>query len=88
MHLTDTEAKKAAPHEKQYRLADGGGVYPEVQRPGERRQAEWTEFALDGAMWTISSGRMKRKKAGKESAPTISCPCPPRQSRSSGTCTR
>lgn len=39
------------------------------QRPGELRQAEWQEFDLDGAMWTVPAGRMKRKKAGKENGP-------------------
>ncbi|OLL30123.1 integrase [Burkholderia sp. SRS-W-2-2016] len=39
------------------------------QRPGELRQAEWTEFDLDAAMWTVPAARMKRKKAGKENGP-------------------
>ncbi|SOZ01754.1 tyrosine-type recombinase/integrase [Cupriavidus taiwanensis] len=39
------------------------------QRPGELRQAEWTEFDLDAATWTIPAGRMKRTKAGKENGP-------------------
>lgn len=39
------------------------------QRSGELRQAEWAEFDLDGAMWTIPSARMKRKKAAKEFGP-------------------
>jgi integrase len=39
------------------------------QRPGELRQAEWTEFDLDAAMWTVPAERMKRKKAGKENGP-------------------
>ncbi|SOZ49053.1 putative integrase [Cupriavidus taiwanensis] len=39
------------------------------QRPGELRQAEWTEFDLDAAMWTVPAGRMKRTKAGKENGP-------------------
>ncbi|WP_321964191.1 tyrosine-type recombinase/integrase [Paraburkholderia sp. J7] len=39
------------------------------QRPGELRQAEWTEFDLDGAMWTLPASRMKRRKAGKENGP-------------------
>lgn len=37
------------------------------QRPGELRQAEWAEFDLDGAMWTIPSARMKRRKQQKQS---------------------
>jgi len=36
------------------------------QRPGELRQAEWTEFDFDKAMWTIPAHRMKRRLAGKE----------------------
>ena len=36
------------------------------QRPGELRQAEWTEFDFNSAMWAIPSARMKRRKARKE----------------------
>lgn len=39
------------------------------QRPGEIRQAEWQEFDLDGAVWTVPASRMKRKKAGKKFGP-------------------
>ncbi|VVD85819.1 tyrosine-type recombinase/integrase [Pandoraea anhela] len=35
------------------------------QRPGELRQAEWSEFDLDGATWEVPSIRMKRVKAAK-----------------------
>jgi len=35
-------------------------------RPGELRQAEWSEFDLDGGMWTVPSARMKRRKTEKE----------------------
>lgn len=35
------------------------------QRPGELRAAEWAEFDLDGAMWTIPALRMKRSVDGK-----------------------
>ena len=35
------------------------------QRPGEVRHAEWAEFDLDSATWTIPGRRMKRTKAGK-----------------------
>lgn len=31
-------------------------------RPGELRQAEWTEFDLDGAVWRIPAHRMKMKR--------------------------
>jgi integrase len=37
------------------------------QRPGELRAAQWSEFDLDAALWTIPSERMKRSKAGKAS---------------------
>lgn len=32
-------------------------------RPGELRHAEWTEFDLDGATWSIPASRMKMKVA-------------------------
>lgn len=31
-------------------------------RPGELRQAEWTEFDLDAALWTIPAARTKMRK--------------------------
>ena len=34
-------------------------------RPGELRQAEWSEFDLDAALWTIPAARMKRTKQQK-----------------------
>jgi integrase len=34
-------------------------------RPGELRQAEWAEFDLDAAMWTIPAPKMKRSKQQK-----------------------
>ena len=34
-------------------------------RPGELRQAEWVEFDLDAALWTIPAVRMKRVKQQK-----------------------
>jgi integrase len=41
-------------------------------RPGELRQAEWTEIDLDAGMWTIPAARMKRTKQQKLSgAPHI-----------------
>jgi hypothetical protein len=39
------------------------------QRPGEVRHAEWAEFDLDSATWTIPARRMKRTKAGKADGP-------------------
>ncbi|WP_455947832.1 tyrosine-type recombinase/integrase [Lelliottia jeotgali] len=32
-------------------------------RPGELRQAEWTEVDLDAAAWSISAARMKMRQA-------------------------
>jgi integrase len=32
-------------------------------RPGELRQAEWSEFALDAAQWNIAAERMKLRTA-------------------------
>jgi integrase len=31
-------------------------------RPGELRHAEWSEFDLDGALWTIPAGKTKMRK--------------------------
>jgi integrase len=31
-------------------------------RPGELRNARWSEFDLEGALWTIPAGRMKMKR--------------------------
>jgi integrase len=31
-------------------------------RPGELRQAKWSEFDIDGRLWTIPFGRMKAKR--------------------------
>jgi integrase len=36
-------------------------------RPGELRHAEWAEFDLDGAMWTVPPAKMKRSKQQKVS---------------------
>lgn len=35
------------------------------QRPTELRAAEWSEFDLEGALWTIQPARMKRNQDGK-----------------------
>lgn len=41
-------------------------------RPGELRHAEWAEFDLDGAVWTIPAARMKgRLKAKANGAPHV-----------------
>lgn len=38
-------------------------ITPHVMcRPGELRQAEWSEFDLDRAVWTIPQGRMKSRR--------------------------
>lgn len=37
------------------------------QRPGELRQAQWSEFDLDEGLWTIPSDRMKRTRQQKAS---------------------
>jgi integrase len=31
-------------------------------RPGELRSAEWSEFDLDGALWSIPAGKMKMRR--------------------------
>jgi integrase len=41
-------------------------LYP---RPGELRQAEWSEFDLDGSMWTIPATRMKMRREHKKPLP-------------------
>jgi len=38
-------------------------------RPGELRQAEWSEFDLDRAEWVIPISRMKRTRRDKEANP-------------------
>ena len=55
------------------RAIDGYGGAPETRlalqllsltfvRPGELRMAEWSEFDLDGAVWTIPAARMKMRR--------------------------
>jgi integrase len=46
------------------------------QRPGELRAAEWSEFDLDGSMWTIPSARMKRSVEGKRNGAPHQVPLP------------
>ena len=46
------------------------------QRPGELRAAEWAEFDLDAAMWTIPSVRMKRSVDGKRNGDPHQVPLP------------
>ena len=38
-------------------------------RPGELRHAEWSEFDMERAVWTIPAERMKRKKNGNHVVP-------------------
>ena len=46
------------------------------QRPGELRAAEWAEFDLDKALWTIPAARMKRKVEGKKNGDPHLVPLP------------
>jgi len=46
------------------------------QRPGELRTAEWAEFDLVGAMWTIPAARMKRSVDGKRNGDPHQVPLP------------
>jgi len=46
------------------------------QRPGELRNAEWSEFDLEAAMWEIPASRMKRTKQGKISGAAHIVPLP------------
>jgi len=41
-------------------------LYP---RPGELRQAEWSEFDLDGGVWTMPATRMKMRREHKKPLP-------------------
>ena len=43
-------------------------LYP---RPGELRQAEWTEFDLDNAAWTIPAARTKTRRVHKKPLPAL-----------------
>lgn len=45
-------------------------------RPGELRKAEWVEFDLDAALWTVPPERMKREKAGKLNGKPHTVPLP------------
>jgi len=46
-------------------------------RPGELRQAEWAEFDLDGATWTIPAARLKLRKSAKAKNPPHIVPLAP-----------
>ena len=43
-------------------------VYP---RPGELRQAEWSEFNLEARTWTIPASRMKMRREHKKPLPDV-----------------
>lgn len=43
-------------------------LYP---RPGELRQAEWTEFDLDAGTWAIPASRMKMRREHKKPLPGV-----------------
>ena len=46
-------------------------------RPGELRKAEWAEFDLDGATWTIPAARMKGRLKAKQNGPAHVVPLAP-----------
>ena len=46
-------------------------------RPGELRKAEWAEFDLDGATWTIPAARMKGRLKAKLNGPAHVVPLAP-----------
>ena len=46
-------------------------------RPGELRKAEWIEFDLDGAVWTVPAGRMKGRLKAKLNGPDHVVPLAP-----------
>lgn len=46
-------------------------------RPGELRKAEWSEFDLDGATWTVPALRMKGKLKAKLNGPAHVVPLAP-----------
>lgn len=43
-------------------------MYP---RPGELRQAEWTEFDLDSGVWTIPAARTKMRREHRKPLPPL-----------------
>lgn len=46
-------------------------------RPGELRKAEWSEFDLDGGVWTIPAERMKGRLKAKQNGPDHVVPLAP-----------
>jgi len=54
MPLTDTAIRKAAPRDKPYKLADGGGLYLEVMPTGSRY---WRlKYRVDGKEKRLALG--------------------------------
>jgi integrase len=74
MPLTDVEIRKSAPREKKYRLADGGGMYLEVQPSGSRYWRLKYRFAGKEKLLalgvyptvTLKEAREKREAAKKK----------------------
>jgi integrase len=46
-------------------------------RPGELRKAEWAEFDLEGAVWTVPAARMKGRLKAKQNGPGHVVPLAP-----------
>ena len=46
-------------------------------RPGELRQAEWSEFDLEAAVWTVPAARMKGRLKAKKNGPAHFVPLAP-----------
>ncbi|QEE24970.1 tyrosine-type recombinase/integrase [Rhodanobacter glycinis] len=73
MALTDTAIRKAAPHDKPYKLSDGGGMYLEVMPTGAkywrlkyRMAGKEKRFALGVyPMVSLASARQGREEARK-----------------------
>jgi len=56
-------------------------LYP---RPGELRQAEWTEFDLDKAIWTIPEERAKMRRVHRKPLPPMAIDILRKQQRHTG----
>lgn len=56
-------------------------LYP---RPGELRQAEWTEFDLDKATWTIPEERAKMRRVHRKPLPPVAIDILRKQQRHTG----
>jgi hypothetical protein len=77
MALSDAAIRAAKPGRQQFKLYDEGGLSLIVKPPGgklwrlaphvfvrlgELRQAEWSKFDRDAAVWRIPANRMKMKR--------------------------